>query len=443
MSPYEHALAFWYGRINYEQTPPCPDDFRLERMRALLRALGDPQARLRVVHVAGSKGKGSTAAMLAGILTRAGYRTALFTSPHLTRVEERFQIDGVPIAAAEIITLIDVIRAACALHRLQPTFFEVATALGFLHFVHRRADLAVLEVGLGGRFDSTNVCQPLVAVITTISLDHTRQLGDRLASIAFEKAGIIKPGRPIVSGVVVPEASEVIATAARQRHAPLSALGVDFHYRFQPGRVTGTAQTAARVQVTTATRRWPELELNLLGEHQALNAAVAIRTVEELRRTGLHVSDTAVRTGLANVQWPARLEIMQQRPLVVLDCAHNVASVEALVAALAASFPPGRRLLVLACSSDKDLAGMARVLTPHFAHAYLTRFHNSTRAAEPELLAELFRQAGKVAHSVHADSSAAWAAARRDAGPDDLICVTGSVFLAGELRPVLLDSAAQ
>ena len=442
MSPYEQALAYWYGRINYEQTPPCPDDFRLERMRALLRALGEPQARLRIVHVAGSKGKGSTSAMIAGILQRAGYRVGLFTSPHLTRVEERFQIDGAPISADELVALMDVIRRTCDQHRLQPTFFEAATALGFLHFVHRRADVAVLEVGLGGRFDSTNVCQPLAAVITTISLDHTKQLGDRLASIAFEKAGIIKPGRPVVSGVTTPEASEVIAAVARQRHAPLSSLGVDFHYEDQPGRVTAAGRSAARVQVTTPTRRWPDLELNLLGEHQALNAAVAVRTVELLRQEGLHVSDAAVGAGFATVHWPGRLEVLGDRPLVVLDCAHNVASMEALVRALDASFPPGRRLLILACSSDKDLAGMARVLTPHFAHAFLTRFHNSTRAAEPELLAELFRAAGNLPHSIHPDSPSAWEAARSAAGPDDLICVTGSVFLAGELRPVLQTAEA-
>jgi dihydrofolate synthase/folylpolyglutamate synthase len=215
---YEQALAFWYGCINYEQRTPRPGDLQLDRMRGLLRLLGDPHERLRVVHVAGSKGKGSTAAMLAAVLGRAGYRTGLFTSPHLCRVEERIQVDGRPISPPELTALLGEVREAVAAARgaVEPTFFEVATALGFLHFRRRRVDAAVLEVGLGGRLDSTNVCRPAVAVITSISHDHTQQLGDRLASIAREKAGIIKPGRPVVSGATAPEARAV----SRRSRAP-------------------------------------------------------------------------------------------------------------------------------------------------------------------------------------------------------------------------------
>src|SRR6516162_7492823 len=197
LSPDE-ARAWWYGLINFEQRTPTADDLKLEHMRSLLSRLGNPHRRLRIVHVAGSKGKGSTSAMLAAALRQAGYRTGLFTSPHLCRVEERFQIDGHPIATEELGALLADVRAAVESRRSTqtPTFFEVGTAVGLLHFVRRRVDVAVLEVGLGGRLDSTNVCRPLVALITSISFDHTRLLGDRLASIAREKAGIFKRDRP-------------------------------------------------------------------------------------------------------------------------------------------------------------------------------------------------------------------------------------------------------
>jgi dihydrofolate synthase/folylpolyglutamate synthase len=435
---HEQALAWWYSFVNYEVRTPQPDDLKLDRMRELLRRLGDPQRRLRLLHVAGSKGKGSTAAMLAAVLRRAGYRTGLFTSPHLCRVEERLQVDGEPVTAPELTALLDEVRGALAAGpRLEPTFFEIATAAGFLHFVRRRVDAAVVEVGLGGRFDSTNVCRPAVALITSISFDHTQQLGNRLASIAMEKAGILKPGVPAVSGVTVPEAREVIERIARERGSPLRQLGADFHYRYEPGRVTADGLRRPRVEVRTWRRTWPVLEVGLLGEHQAANAAVALACVELLRERGWHVGDAAVAAGLAEVAWPARLEVVSRRPLVVLDCAHNVASAHALAETLRESFPAGRRLLVFAASSDKDLAGMLGVLAPHFAHAFVTRYGQNTRSAPPEDLADLLRGSGLPA-TVCGTATEAWQAARAAAGPDDLVCVTGSVYLAGELRPVLV-----
>jgi dihydrofolate synthase/folylpolyglutamate synthase len=446
---YDDALAFWYGRINYEQRSPRPGDLKLDRMRALMRLLGDPQDRLRIVHIAGSKGKGSTAAMLAAILARAGYRTGLFTSPHLCRVEERIQIDGRPVSPEELITLLADVRGV--LERapgLEPTFFEIATALGFLHFRRRGVEAAVIEVGLGGRFDSTNICRPVLAVITSISFDHTQQLGDRLAAIAAEKAGIIKPGRPVVSGVTAPEARGVIERIARERGAPLLQLGTNFRYECVPGRVTAETTVWPRVRVEVAhsprhpvspSLRQEWLELGLLGDHQAQNAAVAVSCVGVLRAKGWHVSDEAVSAGLAQVRWPARMEVVGRRPLVVLDCAHNVASAEALVATLDSTFPPARRWLVFAGSGDKDLSGMFRVLAPHFAHAFLTRYAGSARGMPPDQLAGLLRRAAELPHSVYATALDAWRAARAAAGPDDLICITGSVFLAGELRPILVE----
>jgi dihydrofolate synthase/folylpolyglutamate synthase len=438
----EQALAFWFGLVNYEQRSPAAADLNLDRMLGLLRRLGDPHRRLRVLHVAGSKGKGSTAAMLASILRQAGYRTGLFTSPHLCDVTERFQVDGQPITSPELTALLNEVHDCVQSKRGGTegpfTFFEVATAVGFLHFVRRRVDVAVLEVGLGGRLDSTNVCLPAAALITSISFDHTAQLGNRLASIAWEKAGIIKPGRPAVSGVTVAEARAVIENVCRERRAPLRQLGQDFRYAAEAGTVTESGLVRPRLQVTTRQRQWPWMEVNLLGDHQAANAAVAVACVEVVREQGWHVSDAAVAAGLTGVVWPARLEIVGRRPLLVLDCAHNVASAVALVDTLSASFPPGRRLLVFAGASDKDLDGMFDVLAPHFADAYLTRFLNSPRAVPPEDLAQRLHARGDLPFTVCPTPAEALSAVRAAAGPDDLICITGSVFLAGQVRSLLI-----
>ncbi|HTU88574.1 MAG TPA: folylpolyglutamate synthase/dihydrofolate synthase family protein [Gemmataceae bacterium] len=441
LSP-EQARAWWYGLINFEQRTPHADDLKLEHMRSLLARLDNPHQRLRIVHVAGSKGKGSTAAMLASILRQAGYRTGLFTSPHLCRVEERFQVDGQAISLAELTALLDEIRHCVEAEDrsggVPYTFFEVATAVGFLHFVRRRVEAAVLEVGLGGRLDSTNVCQPIVSVITSISFDHTNLLGDRLAAIAAEKAGIIKLGRPVISGTTVPEARAVIERISRERRSPLRQLGVDFRYTYTPGRVTATQTQLSRVSVTTEHRRWPEFQLNLLGDHQAANAAVAVACVEALLAEGWRLPDAAVATGLAEVSWPARLEVVARRPLIALDCAHNVASALALVRTLQTSFPPARRLLVFAGSSDKDLAGMFRVLSPHFAHAFLTRYTDNPRSVSAERLAELLRANGNLSATLCPTPADAYRAAHAAAASDDVIVITGSVFLAGELRPLLV-----
>lgn len=459
---YEQALRFWYGRINYEQRSPNPSDLKLDRMRLLLERLGNPHERLRIVHVAGSKGKGSTSAMLANCLRQAGYRTGLFTSPHLCSVEERIQVDGVPITAHELAPLMDDVRAgveAVDAHKESDsegvTFFEVATALGFLHFVRRRAQVAVVEVGLGGRFDSTNVCTPLISIITSISYDHTQQLGNTLTSIAREKAGIVKPGRPVISGARAPDARAVIERICRERAAPLQQLDVDFHYRYVPGQVSAHTERLPRVQIVTRRRTWPMMELGLLGEHQAANAALAVAAVEKLNDAGLAIPETQVAAGLAQVQWPARLEVVSRRPLVVLDCAHNLASIEALLDTLAVSFtdthlngsgsrngstPSRRRLLIFACSNDKDLAGMLRLLAPRFCHIYLTRFGTNSRSAAPKQLGELLRRCAATPFTLCPASTDAWRTATAAAGSDDLICVTGSVFLAGELRALMVNS---
>ncbi|MGL4554222.1 MAG: bifunctional folylpolyglutamate synthase/dihydrofolate synthase [Gemmataceae bacterium] len=425
---HDEALAYWFSHVNYEQKAPSADDLKLDRMRSLLARLGDPHRYLRVVHVAGSKGKGSVSAMLAAVLHRAGYRVGLFTSPHLTRLEERFQVDGAPISRGELTQVIADVRAAAESGRpVTPTFFEICTAIGLLHFRRRAVTAAVLEVGLGGRLDSTNVCSPAMSVITSISYDHTKVLGDRLASIAREKAGIIKPGRPVVSGVTVPEPRAVIEEVARQRKAPLARLGEEFTFEYRPGAVD---RDRPKVRVTAGRRAGPWLELNLLGEHQGANAAVVVACVEALRRLGWTVPDAAVAAGLGGVVWQARMEVVRRDPYVVLDCAHNAASALALVRTLEGAFPPGPRTLVFAVSNDKDIAGMFEHLRPAFRRAVFTRYTNNPRAVPPDELIRLWGGGEAVEPPAEA--------VRAALAGGGLVCVTGSVFLAGELRPLLV-----
>jgi dihydrofolate synthase / folylpolyglutamate synthase len=280
-----------------------------------------------------------------------------------------------------------------------------------------------------------------VTVITSISLDHTRQLGDHIAAITMEKGGIIKPTRPTLSGATAPEARTVIERICREHGSALCQLGVDFHCNHESGRIGELEEHRPRMRVTTRERAWPWMELSLLGEHQADNAALVVACVEVLRAEGWKIRDAAVADGLAGTVWPARMEVLGRRPLIVLDCAHNPASAEALARTLLVSFPPCRRLLIFAGSSDKDLAGMFRSLAPHFAHAFLTPYLGSARSTPPEQLAVLWRAAGGLSATLCQAPAGAWESACRMAGPDDLICVTGSVFLAGEMRPLLLAEA--
>jgi len=415
---YEEALSFWYGRINYEVRSAQPGDMKLERMRALLKLLGDPHDRVRLVHVTGTKGKGSTCAMIAQILRCMGYRVGLFTSPHLEHVEERIQVNGVSITHAELAARLDDVASAVRLlerHGAPITFFEIGTAVGFLHFCYRRCDVAVIEVGLGGRFDSTNVCNPLVSVITNVGYDHMAQLGNTLEEIAFQKAGIIKHRVPVVSGVTQPGPRAVVWKVAAEMNSDLWNVG-DVPEEHLP--------TCA-----------------LSGLHQGANAASAVGAIECLYEAGMPITDAAISRGLATVRWPARIEQVSERPLVILDTAHNVPSAEALVHTLRNSFPvPGHKSVVFAVSADKQYVDIIRILAGYFDKFYLTKYANP-RAVPPEKLAAVL---GEIAPgkpcAIYAKPGEAWSAARAAAGVNDLVCITGSVFLAGELRPVLTAS---
>jgi dihydrofolate synthase/folylpolyglutamate synthase len=467
MSSRNEAVDYLMGRINYERMPVAPygeRHLKLDRMRTLLVRLGNPDAGMPIVHVAGTKGKGSTSALTAAILHAAGYDVGVYSSPHLEQLEERFVINGLPCSGDELAALVDRVRpvveqmdrAALAAgdHSRRPTFFELTTALSLAHFAQRGVDLAVLEVGLGGRLDSTNVCQPAVTVITSISLDHTRQLGDTTAKIAAEKGGIIKPGVPVVVGPVDESAHAVIAGLARQHGARMLQAGQDFAYGYRAPHEVDAHAEAGRFdfsmrlgdQVVTLA----DCPLRMLGRHQAANAALALASVVELRRQGWLVSTDAMRAGLEEATLAGRIEVVRRQPTVVLDVAHNVASVAALVESLEESFACRQRLLVFAASRDKDVPGMLRVLAPHFGRIIATQFLENPRAVPADQLRELCRvELQRFGRPADADRlqardtpAAAWALAEEWAEPTELVCVTGSFFIVAELRSLASRAAA-
>ncbi len=452
------ALTFLLGRVDYERfvvTPYSERRLKLARMRELLARLGNPQDSLPIVHVAGSKGKGSTAAMIAGMLTAAGYRAGLYCSPHLHRIEERFIVDGQPCDGDELAALVELLRPAVTAmdaaaggepYETGPTFFELTTAMALLHFVRRGATAAVLEVGLGGRLDSTNICQPRVAVITSISFDHTRQLGKTLAAIAREKAGIIKPGVPTVSGVRDEESRQVIAEIAQERGSQLLEVDHDFGFDYRPpekqrcGAVDRSALHGSldfHLDHQQYRSNIPNVEIGLLGRHQATNAAVALAAVDVLLADGWSIPESARRTGLAELQWPARVEMVSDRPTIVIDAAHNVASIQALVATLNECFQAPRRLLVFATTLDKDIAGMLAVLLPAFDHVYFTRYASNPRGVPIEKLEALSTAQGFQHFTACASPEQAWQTVRKAAQADTLVCVTGSFYIAAELRELI------
>ncbi len=451
VNDYDSALAFLYGRINYERTLSVPyrtSAFNLERFRDFLNSLGNPQQQLPAVHITGTKGKGSTAHLVAAILAAAGLNTALYTSPHLERLEERFVIAGEPIATNEFVRWMahlqplveDSDRAAEARGDRALTFFEVTTALAFLAFVDHRVDIAVLEVGLGGRLDSTNLCRPLVCGITSISFDHMKQLGNTLAAIAREKAGIIKPGVPVVSGVMDGEPRDVIREMSVTAGAKLWQRGEDFDFRFHAAGSNGESIAPGLIDYREGECEWRDLSLAMLGAHQGANAATAVALVRRLAEQGWPVTEAAIRAGLQNGKCPARVEWIPGSPPIVLDTAHNPASITALLDSL----PPRTdaktpRVLIFAASQDKDVRAMLTLLLPQFDVVVLTKYVHNPRSTEPSELKSLAEQISAANGSERSelvtvdDPLAALIQAKNWPSPPALIVITGSFFLAAEL----------
>lgn len=408
----------------------------LARIRFLLERLGQPQAAYPAVHVAGTNGKGSTAAMIAAILQAAGYRTGLFTSPHLVRYNERIQVNGAPIGDRDLEELLARLKAEAEKAAAdpgigQPTEFEVGTAAAFAYFAQARVDVAVIEVGLGGRLDATNAIAPLVSVITPVGLDHTRVLGTTLPEIALEKAGIIKPRVPVVCARQPAEARDVIAARAGELGCPLLLFGRDYDSRLEGAGPGGT-----RFSVRWGDTWVEDLKVPLLGAHQADNAAVAVAAVRAAGER-LGVSEDAVRRGLAAVQWPGRMELVPGQPALLLDGAHNAEGARVLAEGLQAVFPGQRPVFVVGMLAEKPVDAVLRTLLPLGRAAVFTapRFGRGQPVDPPELAR---RAQGLVPQAAAEPGPAeALALAREWAGAGGLVCVTGSLYLVGEVKGLL------
>jgi dihydrofolate synthase/folylpolyglutamate synthase len=442
--------SYLLNRTNYERSSSIPyntREFRLDRMRELMECLGNPQQKLKIIHIAGTKGKGSTSAMIAGGLSAAGYCTGLYTSPHLERIEERIRVNGQPCTEAEFATLISLVAPVVEeLDRkwaqnvpveFGPTYFEILTAMAFLHFASMGTDFAVIEVGMGGRLDSTNVCDPLISVITSISFDHTEYLGNSLAQIAREKAGIIKPKVPVISGELDSESESVIGNVVQQNNCRWLKLGRDFSFKYRL-RENGCQKTetvgAFDYENRSTGKQMNNVRLSLLGRHQAANAAVSLAVLDELENQGWASKEAAVRQALASLSWPARIEVLSSGPTVIVDAAHNVASVQSLIDTLNESFPPSRRLLVFGTTEGKDVHGMLQLLLPQFEAIIVTRYCDNPRAVEVGDLERHVAEISDLPRFVCDNPTEAWQKVAELATPDHLICITGSFFLAAEMR---------
>ena len=426
---YPQALEYLESLINPPGHPRRPyHEVKLSRMRALLDRLGAPEAGLRGVLVAGTKGKGSTAAMLAGILGAAGLRVGLTVKPHLVDYRERIQVGGRMITKSDLIRLVEAIEPAVEAGRADPwgpaTYVEATVAMALLAFRRARVDAAVVEVGIGGRLDATNTTDPAVSVITPISYDHTELLGRTLTEIAREKAGIVRPGRPLVSAPQMPEAQTVVEEAARAAGAPLALAGREIGYHVAASSLDG-------VQARIRGRRGEyEVVIPLLGRHQAVNAAVAVGAAEAL--LGSSLPPAAVRTGVAGVRWPARIELVARRPYTIIDVGHNPASMAALCDTLR-ELLGGRRLVVaFGMLATKDYHAVTALLAPLAAAVVTTTPDNLHALPAGDLAAEVRRYTPNV--EAIDDRQAAVARARELAGPDDVLVVTGSFYFVGEVR---------
>jgi len=448
---YNLALDYLYSFVDYSlkhASELAKADFNLDRMFALMGSLGNPQSKYPIIHVAGTKGKGSVSALCASALQAAGYKTGLYTSPHLQDYAERIQVNGQPIPHGALAEIVEEIKPA-VVRVPYLTTFEITTALGFLYFARQGCDVAVIEVGLGGRLDATNIVTPRVSVITSLSLDHILVLGDTLAKIASEKAGIIKPGVPVISSPQKDEALEVLVRISNERGCDLILVGRDV--KFEPMSHSLDGQTlqvslsgAERSLSTDYANNSPlamdiavapssaqgqlTLQIPLLGIQQVENAAVAFAA---LKTSGLDVPDEAIRKGFAALKWSARFEIVRRDPPVVIDVAHNRDSAMRLRQTLDEFFPEIPVVLLFCTLEDKDIAGMLTELSSRVERVVATQADHP-RAPSADWIAEQVKKAGLQVEKV-TPVAAALERALELAGKEKLVLTTGSVAFAGEV----------
>jgi len=436
---FQATMNFLNSMTNYEKMTRVgytSANFNLARMNRLLAVLGNPHRKLRSVHIAGSKGKGSTATMLSSMLSNAGLCVGLYTSPHVTTIRERIQVNGELISESEMTKLMAKIAPAIRKSaKDEPTFFEILTALSFLHFVNKKVDIAVVEAGLGGRLDSTNVLKPEVCGITSISLDHVGQLGHTLEQIAEEKAGIFKTGVPAISAPQPGEVCKVLDRVAAKVKTPLRFTGkdIEFSYRFESTRALGPH---TRVSLTVGNSRFEHLAVPLPGDHQAVNCGLALSLMAILKEKGLEIDDQMAIEGLAKTWLPGRMEIVHDDPRILLDGAHNAASVEALMRAIGQNIAYDSMVVIFGCRMDKDIIGMLDHIRLG-ADKMIFTSTGSPRSVDPhELASEYLERSGKMAQ-VADEFEEALDIAERAVSREDLICVTGSFYLAGKAKRVV------
>jgi len=421
---YEDAVAYLFGLQKYGIK------FGLSKTSNLLKAFGNPHLGQKYIHIAGTNGKGSVAAMLESIWMNSGLRVALYSSPHLVRFTERFRINGKEIHPDEVADLVKDLKRV--INPTQPpTFFEVTTAMALIYFAREKPDISIMEVGMGGRLDATNVIRPMASVITNISLDHQYFLGPRLTDIAGEKAGIIKPGIDLVTAATQPQVIKVFSDTCKRRKAPFWRVGREIRYR----------RNGAQLNYYGMGRIERDLDLGLLGKHQLRNAALALAVVELIERRGFTVSSEHIREGLSKPRWPGRMQVVSTKPLIILDGAHNPDAMRNLVDSMRDAFQWKRLILVLGVMGDKDIPRIIKRIVPIADYVIYTR-PEYYRAAEPQVLmkeAAPFSKEGEIIPTL----PEALRKAKGRSKPGDVILVTGSLFTVGEAMACLEPETVQ
>lgn len=434
---YEEAMKYLHDRTDYEKELKVrynATTFSLERMKNLLSLLGNPHKKIATVHIAGTKGKGSTATMLAKMLEFNDYTVGLYTSPHVVDLHERITVNSEMISESQMLKLMN--RVYAPVEKISksepPSFFEIMTALAFLHFADEKTDIAVIETGLGGRLDSTNVIEPKVVGITSLSIDHQRQLGNTIDSIAKEKAGIFKRGVPIVTVQQDPDAMRILKSEALAVKSPLSVMGrdIDFSCRFETSREDGPH---TRICLMTPTSKFEHLRVPLYGKHQAINCSLALAMLDKLKASGYNIDNEKAVEGLMKVSLLGRMEIIYDDPRIMVDAAHNAASIRALIHAIGQNVPYDSMVMIFGCNGDKDIDGMLHELQFGADKVIFTR-SNSAKAVSPDELADKYTEiCGKMCQSA-SSLGEALRLAKSAVSREDLVCITGSFYLVGQAK---------
>lgn len=430
MITYAEALKYIYNLNKYGIK------LGLKNITLLLSLLGNPHQKLNMIHIGGTNGKGSTASIIASILQSEGFKVGLYTSPHLVDFTERMKINYKAITKKRVCELLERIKpyidkVARTPGYNHPTFFEVITSMAFLYFFEKKVDFLVLEVGLGGRLDATNICQPLISVITHIDFDHMDKLGNSLEEIAQEKGGIIKPGGVVISSNQYKEVYKVIKDIADKKKSHLFTVGKEVNYKIIESDLNGVMFNLKGIY-----NIYYNLHTPLLGKHQAENASTAIMAIEALKIRGINISEKAIREGLRKVKWEGRLEIIQKNPTLILDGAHNLSGVKIVRNALKEIFSYNKLILVLAIFADKEYRKMIKAIAP-LADLIITTKAQNPRATPPKIIAQeaaLYINSDKIKIIIKEDIPEAINCALSNAKKNDLICITGSLYTVGEVK---------